>query len=462
MSVTATQQIYEMSPHQEATISSPSSSTYHEIDDELQPEKEKEKLSDLKQYIRSVTPCALGGVVCGLNDGSIGTILPRIKEYYGITDGIVSLLFMCSALGFVTSASLNGTLVHKVGQRPLLYFAATLIVVAFAFLSAGFPFGAMGFFIGCSGFGCALLNAGANVYMASLPYATLMLNLFHATYGVGAMVAPLVGTFLLERNISWKGVYVFNTVIAFITLVTYVYGFWKVNFEIPEDNNNNSNEANTENKLTHAQLTRAAIFHRMTLTGCVFVLFYVGVEATLGGWGYTFLTEKRSGDEISMGKVMSGYWAGLAAGRLTLGYFTGRLGEKLMVTVFTLFIITALFLMIFLSNIALNSTVLIAIGFFLGPLFPTTVSLASKVLPRSYHATSIGLIAAKNDIHNHLNSLGSSGAAIFPFLTGQITSKFGLLAVPVACLIMSSVMMCLWMFLPSDRPFFGALRLKMS
>jgi hypothetical protein len=56
--------------------------------------------------------------------------------------------------------------------------------------------------------------------------------------------------------------------------------------------------------------------------------------------------------------------------------------------------------------------------------------------------------------------LGSSGAAIFPFLTGQITAKFGLLAVPVACLIMSSVMMCLWMFLPSDRPFFGALRLK--
>jgi fucose permease len=382
MSVTTTQQIYEMSPHQEATISSPTASTYHESDDELQPEKEKEKLSDLKQYIRSIIPCALGGVVCGLNDGSIGTILPRVKEYYGITDGIVSLLFMCSALGFVTSASLNGILVHKLGQRPLIYFATALIVAAFAFLSAGFPFGAMGFFMACSGFGCALINAGANVYMASLPYATLMLNLFHgnifrclsclfitknniflflATYGVGAMVAPLVGTFLLEQNITWKGVYIFNTIIAFITFITYVYGLWKVNFEIPDDSNNNG--TNTENKLTHAQLTRAAIFHRMTLAGCIFVLFYVGVEATLGGWGYTFLTEKRSGDEISMGKVMSGYWAGLAAGRLTLGYFTGRLGEKLMVTVFTLMIITALILMVLLSNIALNSTGKHILGF---------------------------------------------------------------------------------------------------
>jgi hypothetical protein len=76
--------------------------------------------------------------------------------------------------------------------------------------------------------------------------------------------------------------------------------------------------------------------------------------------------------------------------------------------------------------------------------------------------TNVILYLANMNANYYMCRLGSSGAAIFPFLTGQITAKFGLLAVPVACLIMSSVMMCLWMFLPSDRPFFSAIRMKTS
>lgn len=40
------------------------------------------------------------------------------------------------------------------------------------------------------------------------------------------------------------------------------------------------------------------------------------------------------------------------------------------------------------------STVFVTLGLLLGPMFPTTISLASKALPRSYHATSIGFMAA--------------------------------------------------------------------
>jgi fucose permease len=36
----------------------------------------------------------------------------------------------------------------------------------------------------------------------------------------------------------------------------------------------------------------------------------------------------------------------------------------------------------------------ISAGFLLGPMFPTIISITSKVLPRKYHATSIGFMSA--------------------------------------------------------------------
>jgi MFS family permease len=56
-----------------------------------------------------------------------------------------------------------------------------------------------------------------------------------------------------------------------------------------------------------------------------------------------------------MGRVISAYWAGLAIGRLVLGYLSNRFGEKLMITLFTLLIINSLIVMIISSDIAINS-----------------------------------------------------------------------------------------------------------
>lgn len=44
---------------------------------------------------------------------------------------------------------------------------------------------------------------------------------------------------------------------------------------------------------------------RYTWIVAIFLLFYVGIETTIGGWGYTFLTVARYGDVIQMGRVCS-------------------------------------------------------------------------------------------------------------------------------------------------------------
>ncbi|KAI8884426.1 MFS general substrate transporter [Backusella circina FSU 941] len=423
---------------QEATTSE---STPLLRDNEDTSNVKEESFKDLKGSFKPLMASFYIAIVAGLNDGSLGAIIPRVKEYYNISNETISLLFLCSALGFFASASVNGTLVHHLGQYRVLVLGSSTVLGAYTFIMFGLPFPLMGLAMVFVGAGMAVLDAGMNVYTANLPLATLLLNTLHAVYGVGAMLSPLVATFLLERDISWKGIYVFLTAVCVINIISIVTCFRKVDFEVPEEE---SPDGTT--KPNHSELTKAAIFNRMTLIGAAYILVYVGVEVTLGGWGYTFLTEGRHGDHIAMEKVVSGFWAGLASGRLLLGYLAGRFGEKLMITLFTVLVLFGLIAMITSSDIVLNSTVFISFGLLLGPLFPVTVSLASKVLPRSYHATSIGFIAA----------LGSGGAALFPFITGQIAGKFGIISMPTVCLVMTSVMIVLWAFVPSNKPFFAA------
>jgi fucose permease len=142
--------------------------------------KEKKKsINDLKPYIGSILSAFYMAMMAGLNDGSLGAIIPRLKEYYDIPNETISLFFLCGACGFFTSAALNGTLVHHFGQLKTIYIGATILFSSYLFLMMGLPFPVMGFFLICVGSGMGLLNAATNVYLANLPMATVLLNILH-------------------------------------------------------------------------------------------------------------------------------------------------------------------------------------------------------------------------------------------------------------------------------------------
>ena len=64
-----------------------------------------------------------------------------------------------------------------------------------------------------------------------------------------------------------------------------------------------------------------------------FTLLYVGAEVSIGGWTSSFLIETR--DEVKVSNyLVSGFWAGLAIGRVILVPVTGWLGEQLAVFVY--------------------------------------------------------------------------------------------------------------------------------
>ncbi|KAI8090345.1 major facilitator superfamily domain-containing protein [Thamnidium elegans] len=405
--------------------------------------KRPETLKDLNGHWKPLLASFFLVIVSGLNDGCLGTIIPRMKLYYDISNETISILFLCTACGFFISAAFNGYVVHNIGQLKTLYLGATTVLIAYTIISQGFPFIVVACTMPFVGAGIALLNAAVNVFVANVPLATIMLNVLHALYGVGAFISPRVSAYLLVHNYSWMGMYKFLIGVAILNLVAITVGFLHVDFEAKHED-----EDEDSVKPDHSELTKLAIFNRVTLLGAAYILIYAGVEVTIGGWGLTWLTEGRHGEAEPMLQVVSGYWGGLAFGRILLGYLCNKFGDKLMITVYTAMIIAGLSIMRLSTDLVLDSIAFITVGALLGPMFPTTISLASKVLPRNFHATSIGFMSA----------FGAGGAALFPFITGQVAGRFGILIMPTACIVMAVTMMILWAFIPSDKPMFGACR----
>lgn len=149
------------------------------VEQQVQQTNKSESLSDLKGHIKPLLSAFFISILAGLNDGSIGTIIPRLKQYYDIPNETISLLFLCSALGFFLSAGLNGYIVHRLGQLKTLFLGSSVMVIAFAVLSMGFAFPVMACTMPFVGAGMALLDAAMNVFAANLPLATLMLNILH-------------------------------------------------------------------------------------------------------------------------------------------------------------------------------------------------------------------------------------------------------------------------------------------
>jgi fucose permease len=112
---------------------------------------------------------------------------------------------------------------------------------------------------------------------------------------------------LLASNLSWKVSYMILAGIAVLNCVTMWLGFRGVNIEEHEEDISDNQAGDGSNQDAKPVERRGrfsqSIRLKFTWIAAIFLLFYVGVETTIGSWGYTFLTTARNGDAIQMARV---------------------------------------------------------------------------------------------------------------------------------------------------------------
>lgn len=166
----------------------------------------------------------------------------------------------------------------------------------------------------------------------------------------------------------------------------------------------------------------------------LYLLTYVGTETSISGWIVIFMTRERHASTFIASLTSSGFWGGMAVGRLALGAVTDKLGVKLAVIFYTLLTLTFAILFGVIRNDAVAVVMLSGLGFFCGPLFPSSIVLLTQVLPSQLHVSGVSFVA----------SMGQVGGTLMPFALGMIVDVVGMAAFQAIFLLQLATSLVVW------------------
>ncbi len=366
-------------------------------------------------------------VLIGATDGATGIVLPRLQTDYGVGKGVVSLIFLAITSGYFVAAFGSGLLVALFGQRRFLMLGAAAFAVGAVAISLRPPFALLLATMLVLGFGFAILDAGLNTYSTGLPENTTLLNTLHAFYGIGGFLGPIIATGVLAAGLPWNRVYALWGASSLMLLV----GFSLLFAASPTDVRCPAMQTTGRGLLTDT------LRLRVVWLAAIFLLFYVGAEVSLGSWSYSFLTEVRHHGSLISGWSVSGYWLGITLGRLTLARLAARhtIADASLIRACLIGAAIGV-LVIWLAPLpAVAAFGLWLTGYSLGPIYPTVIALAPGLVPARLVPSAVGFLA----------SLGSMGAALFPWLAGNLAQAAGLWSLMPYMLGLTIIMSSVWL-----------------
>lgn len=371
-------------------------------------------------------------IIFGMNDGSYGALVPYIEADYDLSYTVTSLVFLSPFAGYTFAALFSDRLHRLGGRRGITILAPSCRLIAYIVLATHPPYPAVVSILALAGVGNGLLDAAWNAWIGTLDHTNQLLGLLHGCYGLGAVISPIIATTMITKGHLgwWTFQYIMVGVVA-LEICAGPWAFWEeTGLKYRDDNS--SADSDEKGK------TRLALKQKVTWICAVFLLAYVGTEVSLGGWIVTFMIRVRHGQPFASGLTATGFWLGITIGRVTLGFITPRIGERLAVTIYIVFSLGLELLFWLVPQFIVSAVAVSLVGFFIGPLFPSAVIMATKLLPQELHVAAIGFATA----------VGGGGAAVLPFAVGAIANARGVQTLQPIILALLIVLLGIWLLLP--------------
>jgi fucose permease len=400
-------------------------------------------------------------IILGFNDAAYGALIPYMEEYYNISYIVISLVFLGPVIGYIGSAATNNLIHMHFGRRGVAAVCAGSHLIAYAVVAVHPPYPVLIIVFILAGYGNGLADSGWNAWIGDMANANEVLGFLHACYGLGGAISPLVATTLVTKaGWQWYEYYYIMVGLAAIEVVFSMSAFWGATglayrdehpITVATDPPTPEEGAILENRpkgglfristaTRSKSRTAEAVTNKITWLCSLFLLIYVGIEVSVGGWVVTFMLRVRHGTPFASGLTSTGFWAGITVGRMVLGFATARLfkTEKHAVATYLVASIVLQLLFWLIPNFHVSAVMVAFLGFFLAPLFPAAVVAATKLLPKHLHVAAVGFAAA----------FGASGACILPFAVGAIAQAKGVQVLQPIVLAFLVVCLGVWLWIP--------------
>lgn len=381
----------------------------------------------------------------GLNDAAPGALIPYMEVDYSVGYAIVSLIFVSNAVGFILAAFLTESVLQRLGRAKSLMAAEAAIIAGYVIIACTPPFPAVVCAFLLLGLGMAFTLALNNVFCANLANATVIVGLVQGVYGVGGIVGPIIATSLVSGGAVWSRFYLIAIGIRVFCFCFAGWAFYNYESEptsvLSTSLNKIANEQRASDQVEQKQAhpLKRALANRVTIFGALFIFAYQGAEVSISGWVISYLIHVRGGDPAKVGYVTSGFWGGITLGRFSLSHAARRIGEKRFVYILGAGSIALQLLVWLIPNVIGEAVAVAILGLILGPVYPCSSTIFTKLLPMDIQMTA----------YSFISSAGSSGGALAPLMTGLLAQAVGTFVLHPICIALFVVMLGCWIGLPN-------------
>ncbi|MDD2981392.1 MAG: MFS transporter [Hespellia sp.] len=331
----------------------------------------------------------------------VGTLLPYIRDSYGLNYQIAGFLVSAHAIGNLISSFLGGVLPLRIGRKRTAVLLCSCGIIAFliivatgnsvllilAFFLTGINRGAVSNFN----------NAVVNDIATGKAWA---FNLLHAIFCIGAFLAPFLVVLLTKNNPdNW---YIAALIEAFFVLTEVIL---LLKMDVPN---------NFPQKEAAGSTDWGFLKNRQFIAASGILFSYLCAEQAVNGWLVTYL--KDSGImSASFSQIMTGVlWLVILGGRLLSAVLSTKV-KKSILLLFSCIGYLIFFILLITSRSAAPVAVgIIGIGFFMAGLYPTTVACAGDVIKAYPLSLSI------------LLTITSLGAILMPSIIGIVAKRVGI------------------------------------
>ncbi|GFF22359.1 bypass of stop codon protein 6 [Aspergillus udagawae] len=390
-----------------------------------------------RPYLKLIS-AAFSFFVAGINDGSLGSLIPYIRQGYHIDTNLVAVVYGTTFCGWLLAALSNSHLCQYLDLGALLVLGALLQVLAHALRTWLPPFSLFAVTFFFASLGQAYQDTHANTFVASVKAAHRWLGFIHAMYMAGCLVGPFVSTAVASMGVQsrWNLFYAAPLGLGVINLVLVVVAFRDSLRMTPWHG-----ESSSETRNGGLQEMRRTVCTPSVWLLSLYFFFFLGAAITAGGWIVEYLVDVRKGDLKDMGYVPAGFYGGAFLGRLILAEPTYRLGERRMIFIYVVLCFGLQLIFWLVPNIITEAVAISLFGFFSGPFFATGISVASKIFSAEIRSSALALVFV----------LGQVGGSIFPAVTGILATHAGVKALQPILVGLLGATGVSWLMVPRVR-----------
>lgn len=386
----------------------------------------------IKNIIRSGTGLILLAYIAfislGLPDGLLGVAWPSIRAGFSLSLDSLGALLFASTTGYLASSFFSGRVISRMGVGWLLAASCAATgagLVGYTLVPSWWMMLALAV---VAGLGAGAIDAGINNYAAA-NFGEHQMQWLHASFGIGITMGPVIMTAGINLIHSWRLGYSFVGISQIILAACFAItaSVWK-KAKAHQDSGIEHSSGNP-----HIPLFETLRQLNVWISILLFFI-YAGIEASLGSWAYTFLTEARGIAPQIAGLWVGSYWAAFTIGRILAGLFTRRVSVHTLIRLSLLAAFFGTLLLVLNSSVIISLAGVAVIGFSIAPVFPAMVSGTIRRVHPKYVTNTIGMQI----------SAAGLGVAILPGFAGYLAQRSSLEVIPVFLLILTLLLFGLY------------------